>query len=62
MSNRSNNQGRAYEYACLHSLEQAIQTIRQAQIIENSSYQSAKRAWDTLSEEEKELYKSLTNI
>ena len=57
MSNRSNNQGRAYEYACLHSLEQAIQTIRQAQIIENSSYQSAKRAWDTLSEEEKELYK-----
>ena len=28
MSSKSNNQGRAYEYICLHSLQDAISAIR----------------------------------
>ena len=32
MSSKSNNQGRAYEYICLHSLQDAISAIRKSQI------------------------------
>lgn len=56
MSNKSNNQGRAYEYICLHSLQDAISAIRKSQIIYNSSYDAAKHAWNTLSIAEKALY------
>ena len=30
MSKKSNNQGRAYEYICLHSLQDAISAIRKS--------------------------------
>ena len=33
MSNKSNNQGRAYEFICLLSLYEAIKQIRNAKII-----------------------------
>lgn len=56
MSKKSNNQGRAYEFACLHSLHQAISNIRPASIRHNSSYTAAHNAWDTLSAEEQMLY------
>lgn len=56
MSNRSNNQGRAYEFICLHSLHEAIEAIRPAQIIQNSSYKAAAAAWDTLSDAQQEIY------
>lgn len=56
MSSKSNNQGRAYEYICLHSLQDAISAIRKSQIIYNSSYDAAKHAWNTLSVAEKALY------
>ncbi|MGC8001429.1 HaeIII family restriction endonuclease, partial [Salmonella enterica] len=48
MSNKSNNQGRAYEFICLLSLYEAIKQIRNANIIENSSYEAAHKAWNTL--------------
>lgn len=56
MSKASNNQGRAYEYICLLSLHEAIKEIRPAQIIQNSSFDAAKSAWDTLSNNEHVLY------
>ena len=56
MSSKSNDQGRAYEYICLHSLQDAISAIRKSQIIHNSSYYAAEHAWSTLSVAEKALY------
>lgn len=56
MSDKSNNQGRAYEYACLHSLYEAIIAVRSAEIVYNSSYEAAKNAWDTLGEQKQSLY------
>lgn len=56
MSNLSNNQGRAYEFICLVSLNDAINQIRHSRIIQNSSYDAAKSAWDTLSDDEQQLY------
>ncbi|MGN0571167.1 MAG: HaeIII family restriction endonuclease [Candidatus Fimenecus sp.] len=48
MSNASNNQGRAYEYICLLTLKEEISKYRQVEIEENSSYQVAKNAWNSL--------------
>ncbi len=56
MSNASNNQGRAYEFICLLSLSDAINAIRPAQVIHNTSYDAAQRAWETLSIDEQTLY------
>lgn len=56
MSSASNNQGRAYEFICLLSLNEAINRIRQAIILHNSSYEAAESAWSTLSENEQQLY------
>ena len=56
MSNKSNNQGRAYEFICLLSLYEAIKQIRNAKIIKNSSYEAAHKAWNTLKPSEQALY------
>lgn len=56
MTRASNDQGRAFEFACLNALFEAISKIRQARIIENSSYAAAQNAWETLSGAEKSLY------
>ena len=56
MSNASNNQGRAYEFVCLNSLYEAINKIRPAKIVRNSSYLAAENAWDTLTQGEQTLY------
>lgn len=55
MSSKNNDQGRAYEYICLHSLQDAIGAIRKSQIFHNSSYDAAEHAWNTLSVAEKAL-------
>lgn len=57
MSIKSNYQGRAYEFICLLTLENEIKKIRSVQIIHNSSYDAAKNSWDTLSNDEKTIYK-----
>lgn len=49
MSKLSNNQGRAYEFACLNAFYDEISKERDAQIIENSSFKAAQRAYNTLS-------------
>lgn len=56
MSNASNNQGRAYEFICLSSLYEAINKIRPANIVKNSSYLAAENAWKSLTEGEQALY------
>ena len=56
MSKLCNNQGRAYEYACLVTLHKAINEVRKAVILHNSSYEAAQNAWNTLNSEEKQLY------
>ncbi|MBZ7992631.1 HaeIII family restriction endonuclease [Campylobacter sp. RM9333] len=56
MSNKSNNQGRAYEFAYLINLEYEIGKHRKVKVIENSSYKAAKKAWDSLNDIEKDMY------
>lgn len=64
MSKKSNNQGRAYEFSYLISLYEEISKVRSVKIEMNSSYYAAERAWNTLSESEKTMYKisSLTGV
>ena len=50
MSNQSNNQGRAYEYICINTLCAEINKIRLAEIIKNSAYEAATRAWNSTSD------------
>lgn len=57
MSNKSNNQGRAYEFSYLITLFEEISKVRLAKIEENNSYFAAERAWNTLTESEKTMYK-----
>ena len=57
MSNKSNNQGRAYEFSYLITLFEEISKIRPAKIEKNSSYFAAERAWNTLTDSEKTIYK-----
>lgn len=56
MSEASNNYGRAYEYISLITLFEAISLLRKVEIIRNSSFIAAKKAWDTLSPAEQSLY------
>ena len=56
MSSKSNNQGRAYEYICLVCLHEAINAIRPALLLKNSSYIAAQNAWQTLSVFTQEQY------
>ena len=64
MSNKSNNQGRAYEYIFLNSLFEVISKIREVSIEKNSSLMASKQAWETLSSQDKEIYKisALTGV
>ncbi|MGM9806503.1 MAG: HaeIII family restriction endonuclease [Candidatus Onthomorpha sp.] len=62
MSKRSNNQGRAYEYICLTSLQEAISKLRPSVIEQNSSYDAALRAWNTLSTEEQSVYAESADV
>ena len=41
MSDKSNNQGRAYEFVCLLSLGEEIGKFRPVNIVQNSSYLAA---------------------
>lgn len=58
MSNASNNQGRAFEFICLLSLNEAINKIRSSRIVRNSSYDAAENAWKTLTGNEQQLFVS----
>ncbi|MEG2625893.1 MAG: HaeIII family restriction endonuclease [Christensenella sp.] len=51
MSSQSNDQGRAYEYICLLTLEKEISKFRPVVIDNNSSFYAAQRAWDSVTEQ-----------
>ncbi|MBT0880685.1 MULTISPECIES: HaeIII family restriction endonuclease [unclassified Campylobacter] len=58
MSNKSNNQGRAYEFAYLINLEYEISKYRKVKVLENSSYDAAKKAWDSLNDIKRGIYET----
>lgn len=55
MSVQSNNQGRAYEYICLLTLNEEINKIRESEIIENSAFIAAQNAWNFVDDNFKSL-------
>lgn len=55
MSSRSNDQGRAFEYACIIELKDRIEYVRPV-VIDEESIIAAHRAWETQSETEKNMY------
>ena len=56
MSTNSNDHGRAYEYAWINTLYDALNEVRNARIVDNSSLEANKRAWKVMSEEMRELF------
>lgn len=48
MSTQSNDQGRAFEYACITILCDAVNKQRMAKIEKNSSFFAAKNAWESI--------------
>ena len=56
LSTRSNDQGRAYEYAWINVLNEELKKHRSASIINNSSLEANKRAWDSMTEEMQQLF------
>lgn len=48
MSSKSNDQGRAFEYACIEALGLEISKYRSVHIEQNSSFYAAKNAWNSM--------------
>lgn len=48
MSANSNDNGRAFEFKCLLTLQERISKKRNAVIEKNSSYFAAQRAWESV--------------
>ena len=61
MSVQSNNQGRAYEYICLLTLNEEINKIRKSEIIENSAFIVAKNAWCSVDNNLQSILKESAN-
>ena len=57
MSNRSNDQGRAYEFSYLMVLFEEISKRRSVKIEKNRNYFTAEIAWYTLDIVQKERYR-----
>lgn len=55
MSWNSNINGRAYEFAWMEALYNALSSVRKTRILYNSSYDVNRRAWDSIDEDLKEL-------
>ncbi|WP_071147592.1 HaeIII family restriction endonuclease [Bacteroides ihuae] len=62
MSSKSNDQGRAYEFTCLLTLEEEIGKLRPVNIVKNSSYFAAEHAWNTLPDEMQRTYKASSYV
>lgn len=61
MSAKSNDQGKAYEYAWINSLQQALGKIQNTRIINNSSLEANKNAWLKISDELRNLFEISAN-
>lgn len=56
MSTNSNDQGRAYEYAWMQTLYEALHQLRRTRIVENSSLEANGRAWSAMTPETQRDY------
>ena len=61
MSSASNDQGRAYEYAWIIALYDALRQKRKVRLNNNSSLDANRRAWNSMSSDKKELYEISAN-
>lgn len=61
MSTKSNDQGRAYEYAWINVLNDVISESRPVSIVANSSLEANKRAWDSITTDKQHTYKRSAN-
>ena len=53
---KSNDQGRAYEYAWMQTLYDTISVLRKTRIVENSSLITNKKSWSIMDNEMKEIF------
>lgn len=58
MSSASNDQGRAYEYAWIKTLESVLSPLRPTQIVHNSSYEANLSAWNKMTPLVQQIYKT----
>lgn len=56
MSTNSNDQGSAYEYAWINILYNALSSVRNTKIVDNSSLVANKRAWRAISDDMQKLF------
>lgn len=56
MTANSNNTGRAYEYAWIKALNKALIRERETQIVDNSSLDANRRAWNSIDEEVRRMF------
>ncbi len=56
MSTSSNDYGRAYEYAWITALFESLSPIRKTDIVCNSSLNVNERAWNTISQDKRDLF------
>lgn len=56
MSTKSNNQGRAYEYAWIKTLYKALDGMRKTRIVKNSSLEANERAWTIIDDDMREIF------
>lgn len=57
VSTKSNDQGRAYEYAWIQSLYKALAEFRKTRIVENSSLAANEKAWTLIDVDMQETFK-----
>lgn len=56
MSTKSNDQGRAYEYAWINTLKNTLSRYGKVDVIANSSLEANKRAWEKMSDNVQSMY------
>ena len=56
MSTKSNDQGRAYEFAWMTALFSKLASMRRTSVIENSSWYANKRAWDSVTQSTRDIF------
>lgn len=57
MSDKSNNQGRAYEYACIVSLENQIKNLnKNVKILKDSNFETLYKTWQLINLNEQNIY------
>ena len=56
MSTKSNDQGRAYEYAWMQTLYKTLSELRKTRIEKNSSLVANEKAWLRMDEETQDLF------